>query len=178
MYLYYYSVKTPPWIGGVCESFMRWVVRFRGSPRGVSPFDCLRKLDPNVVCKSLVSSNPCGLTYVGANPASLRSAAPSRGRGERMRLCDVRLRLWKAAVRSPKSKVRCLLVSKAHPCMLVTTAARSRSGSRHSALWASPAFCFCAPTTGPFRRSYRRCDSGGNLRGQGFPCGGSGGRRR
>ena len=64
---------------------------------------------PKVVCKSLVISNPCGLTYVGANPASLRSAAPSRGRGERMRLCDVRLRLWKAAVRSPKFKVRCLM---------------------------------------------------------------------
>ena len=60
---------------------------------------------PKVVCKSLVISNPCGLTYVGANPASLRSAAPSRGRGERMRLCDVRLRLWKEAVRSPKFKV-------------------------------------------------------------------------
>ena len=60
---------------------------------------------PKVVCKSLVISNPCGLTYVGANPASLRSAAPSRGRGERMRLCDVRLRLWKAAVRSQKFKV-------------------------------------------------------------------------
>ena len=60
---------------------------------------------PKVVCKSLVISKPCGLTYVGANPASLRSAAPSRGRGERMRLCDVRLRLWKAAVRSPKFKV-------------------------------------------------------------------------
>jgi hypothetical protein len=60
---------------------------------------------PKVVCKSLVISNPCGLTYVGANPASLRSAAPSRGRGERMRLSDVRLRLWKAAVRSQKSKV-------------------------------------------------------------------------
>ena len=60
---------------------------------------------PKVVCKSLVISNPCGLTYVGANPASLRSAAPSRGRGERMRLCDVRLRLWKAAVRSLKSDV-------------------------------------------------------------------------
>ena len=60
---------------------------------------------PKVVCKSLVISNPCGLTYVGANPASLRSAAPSRGRGERMRLSDVRLRLWKAAVRSPKFKV-------------------------------------------------------------------------
>ena len=44
---------------------------------------------PKVVCKSLVISNPCGLTYVGANPASLRSAAPSRGRGERMRLCDL-----------------------------------------------------------------------------------------
>ena len=60
---------------------------------------------PKVVCKSLVISNPCGLTYVGANPASLRSAAPSRGRGERMRLSDVRLRLWKAEVRSQKSKV-------------------------------------------------------------------------
>ena len=129
---------------------MRWVVRFRGSPRGVSPLDRLRKLDPNeeleirnegggfaeideevadvlafvishttflaaqddetgrcpkVVCKSLVISNPCGLTYVGANPASLRSAAPSRGRGERMRLCDVRLRLWKAEVSGQKSKV-------------------------------------------------------------------------
>ena len=43
---------------------------------------------PKVVYKSLVISNPCGLTYVGANSASLRSAAPSRGRGERMRLCD------------------------------------------------------------------------------------------
>ena len=21
--MYYYSVKTPPWVGGVCESFMR-----------------------------------------------------------------------------------------------------------------------------------------------------------
>ena len=60
---------------------------------------------PKVVCKLLVISNPCGLTYVGANPASLRSAAPSRGRGERMRFSDVRSRLWKAAVRSPKSKV-------------------------------------------------------------------------
>ena len=117
---------------------------------------------PKVVCKSLVISNLCGLTYVGANPASLRSAAPSKGGGERMRLSDVRLRLWKAEVRSPKSRA----------------AARSRSGSRHSALWASPAFCFCVPTTGPFRRSCRRCDSGGNLRGQGFPCGGSGGRKR
>lgn len=105
MYLYYYSVKTPPWVGGVCESFMRWVVRFRGSPRGVSILDRLRKLDPKVVCKSLVISNPCGLTYVGANPASLRSAALSRGRGERMRLCDVRLRLWKAEVSGQKSKV-------------------------------------------------------------------------
>ena len=26
---------------------MRWVVRFRGSPRGVSTIDRLRKLDPN-----------------------------------------------------------------------------------------------------------------------------------
>ena len=26
---------------------MRWVVRFRGSSRGVSTLDCLRKLDPN-----------------------------------------------------------------------------------------------------------------------------------
>ena len=60
---------------------------------------------PNVVCKSLVISNPCGLTYVGANPASLRLAAPSRERGERMRFCDVRLRLWKAAVSGQKSKV-------------------------------------------------------------------------
>ena len=33
---------------------------------------------PKVVCKSLVISNPCGLTYVGANPALLRSAAPFR----------------------------------------------------------------------------------------------------
>ena len=44
---------------------------------------------PKVVCKSLVIPNPCGLTHVGANPASLRSAAPSRGWGERMRLCDL-----------------------------------------------------------------------------------------
>ena len=63
---------------------------------------------PKVVCKSLVISNPCGLTYVGANPASLRSAAPSRGRGERMRLCDVRSRLWKAEVSGQKSKVQSL----------------------------------------------------------------------
>ena len=105
---------------------MRLVVRFRGSPRGVSILDRLRKLDsneelgmrnegggfaeiddevatvlafvishttflaaqddetgrcPKVVCKLLVIANPCGLTYVGANPASLRSAAPSRGGG-------------------------------------------------------------------------------------------------
>ena len=105
MYLYYYSVKTPPWVGGVCESFMRLVVRFRGSPRGVLPFDRLRKLDPNEVWKLLVISNPCSLTYVGANPASLRSAAPSRERGERIRLSDVRLRLWKAEVSGQKSKV-------------------------------------------------------------------------
>ena len=200
MYLYYYSVKTPPWIGGVCESFMRWVVRFRGSSRGVSPLDRLRKLDPNeelgirneggsfaeiddevddevaavlafvissatflaaqddetgrcpkVVSKSLVIPNPCGLTYVGANHASLGCPFQRKGRE------DAPLRFNQ---RFPRA------------------AARSRSGSRRSALSASPAFCFCVPTTGPFRRSCRRCDSGGNLRGQGFPCDGSGGRRR
>ena len=134
---------------------------------------------PKVVCKLLVISNPCGLTYVGANPASLRSAAPSRGRGERMRLCDVRSRLWKAEVSGQKSEVQSLKsdVSQS-PSLIPRAAARSWSGSRRSALWASPAFCFCVPTTGPFRRSCRRCDSGGNLRGQGFPCGGSGGRKR
>lgn len=153
MYLYYYSVKTPPWVGGVCESFMRWVVRFRGSPRGVSPFDRLRKLDPNEICKLLVISNPCGLTYVGDQPRLAPLGCPFQRKGRE----DAPLRLNQ---RFPRAR------------------ARSRSGSRHSALWASPAFCFCVPTTGPFRRSCRRCDSGGNLRGQGFPCGGSGGRRR
>ena len=76
-----------------------------GDVRQSPSADFSKRRCPKVVCKSLVISNPCGLTYVGANPASLRSAAPSRGRGERMRLCDVRLRLWKAAVRSPKFKV-------------------------------------------------------------------------
>ena len=48
--MYYYSVKTPPWIGGVCESFMRWGngcrVRgsgFRVSPWGGAAFDYVRK---------------------------------------------------------------------------------------------------------------------------------------
>ena len=38
--MYYYSVKTPPWIGGVCESFMRWGngCRVRGSGFRVSPW--------------------------------------------------------------------------------------------------------------------------------------------
>ena len=35
---------------------------------------------PKVVCKSLVISNPCGLTYVGANqPRSARLPLPEEG---------------------------------------------------------------------------------------------------
>ena len=108
---------------------------------------------PKVVCKSLVISNPCGLTYVGGQPRLAPLGCPFQRKGRE----DAPLRFNQHFPRA---------------------AARSRSGSRHSALWASPAFCFCVPTTGPFRRSCRRCDSGGNLRGQGFPCGGSEGRRR
>ena len=86
---------------------------------------------PKVVCKSLVISNPCGLTYVGANPALLRSAAPSRGRGERMRLCDVRSRLWKAEVSGQKSKVQSLKsdVSQSPSLKVSSLHARYSSGS-------------------------------------------------
>ena len=76
-----------------------------GDVRQSPSADFSKRRCPKVVCNSLVIPIPCGLTYVGANPASLRLAAPSRGRGERMRLSDVRLRLWKAEVSGQKSKV-------------------------------------------------------------------------
>ena len=122
-----------------------------GDVRQPPSADFSKRRCPKVVCKSLVISNPCGLTYVGANPASLGCPFQRKGRE------DAPLRFNQ---RFPRAAVR------------------SRSGSRRSALWASTAFCFCVPTIGPFRRSCRRCDSGGNLRGQGFPCDGSGGRKR